>query len=164
MSTEPPPITLLQRREIEARIVAPLIRAVMKEVGEARALEILRDTIIGLARDSGADFARQLGEASLPAFSTVIEKWQEGGALEIETLKSTPDQLDFNVTRCRYAEMYRALGMEDLGGAMSCCRDFALIEGFDPTVSLTRTQTILEGAPYCDFRFRAQPDAPITRD
>lgn len=155
MADEPPPLTLLQRREIEARIVAPLVRAFMAEVGEARALEILRATIIGLAREAGAGLARELGEASLPAFAESLDRWKAGGALEIDMIARTDDRLDFDVTRCRYAEMYRALGMADLGGSMSCCRDFALIEGFNPSVTLTRTQTIMEGASHCDFRFRA---------
>ncbi len=50
--------------------------------------------------------------------------------------------------------MYRALGLEDLGFSLSCCRDFAVIEGFNPELTLDRTQTLMEGAPCCDFRFR----------
>jgi hypothetical protein len=36
---------------------------------------------------------------------------------------------------------------------LSCARDYALIEGFNPDVSLKRTQTIMEGATHCDFRY-----------
>ena len=64
------------------------------------------------------------------------------------------EKLSFNVTRCRYAEMYRALGLADLGGSLSCQRDFALAQGFNPAIQLDRTQTIMEGASHCDFRFR----------
>lgn len=153
MSTDPTAMTLLQRREIEANIVAPLVRAVMGELGEARTLELLREVVAGLARQSGAAMAVEFGDASLSAFARGLDRWKEGGALEIDMLAEAPDRLEFNVTRCRYAEMYRALGMADLGGSLSCCRDFALVEGFNPEVKLTRTQTIMEGAPHCDFRF-----------
>ena len=78
----------------------------------------------------------------------------ENDALELEILEQTPTRLSFNVTRCRYAEMYRALGLPDLGGSLSCQRDYALAQGFNPAIELTRTQTIMEGAPFCDFRFR----------
>ena len=74
--------------------------------------------------------------------------------LEIEMLEKTPQRLSFNVVRCRYAEMYRSLGLADLGASLSCQRDFALSEGFNPEIQLTRTQTLMEGAAYCDFRFR----------
>jgi hypothetical protein len=49
--------------------------------------------------------------------------------------------------------MYRALGVPELGALLSCNRDAALIEGFNPAVKLTRTQTIMNGASFCDFRY-----------
>lgn len=149
-------VSLLEQREIEARIVGPLIRAFVAELGEDRALAVVRQVITDLARTSGADLARSLGEASLTAFARGLERWQEGGALEIETIHADERTLEFNVTRCRYAEMYRALGLADLGASLSCQRDFALIEGFNSGYTLTRTQTLMEGASHCDFRFRAR--------
>ena len=60
------------------------------------------------------------------------------------------------MTRCRYAEMYRALGMVELGATLSCDRDGSLIAGFNPNVRFTRTQTIMAGADHCDFRFEIE--------
>lgn len=156
----PLPLPLLQRREIEARIVGPLIRAVRAELGDEKSLDLLRGVIADLARAAGADLARELGEQTLEAFTTSLDRWREGGALEIEMLEGSSDRLSFNVTRCRYAEMYHALGLADLGPALSCQRDFSLVQGFNPSIHLTRTQTIMEGAPYCDFRFHA-PSPPL---
>ncbi len=147
--------TLLERREIEAGIAGPLIRAFQKELGTERTLEIVRGVIADLAREGGADLARRVGEASLSAFASCLDLWRAGGALELDILEQSPERLEFNVTRCRYAEMYRALGLADLGSSLSCQRDFALVEGFNPEIALTRTQTLMEGAPFCDFRFRA---------
>ena len=152
---EPADLTLLQRREIEARIVGPLIRGFADELGTEKTLEIVRKVIVSLAHEAGADLASQLGEASLEAFARGIDRWQAGGALVLDILESSSDRLSFNVTRCRYAEMYRALGLADLGGTLSCSRDFALVEGFNPSITLERTQTLMEGAPHCDFRFHA---------
>jgi hypothetical protein len=114
--------------------------------------------IAGLARQSGADLARRLGAASLEAFAQCLDRWSEGGALEIDRLEQSAERLSFNVTRCRYAEMYTALGLGALGSSLSCQRDFSLSEGFNPAIRLTRTQTIMDGAPYCDFRFQFNPD------
>ncbi len=148
-------LSLLERREIEAKIVGPLIRAVREELGEEKTLALVRGVVAELARESGADLARRFGEATLTAFAGCLDLWSEGGALEIELLEQSDERLDFNVTRCRFAEMYRALGLADLGSSLSCMRDFALVQGFNAEITLTRTQTIMEGAPYCDFRFRA---------
>ena len=69
-------------------------------------------------------------------------------------IEESEEVLSFNVTRCRYAELYESLGIREIGTIFSCARDFALIEGFKPNVTLVRTQTIMEGASYCDFRYR----------
>jgi len=155
MSSVGPSLTLLEQREIEAKVVGPLIRGFAAEVGQVRALEVVRGVISGLAREGGAELARRLGDASLEAFASGLDLWSAGGALEIDVLERSPERLSFNVTRCKYAEMYRALGLADLGGSLSCQRDFALVEGFNPGITLTRTQTLMEGASHCDFRFRA---------
>jgi L-2-amino-thiazoline-4-carboxylic acid hydrolase len=153
-----PSLTLLERREMEARIVGPLVRAFVKEFGPEKSLAIVREVISQLARDSGAELALSVGEASLEAFARCLDLWKAGGALEIVVLEQSPHRLDFNVTRCRYAEMYRALGLADLGSSLSCQRDFALIEGFNPKVTLRRSQTLMEGAAFCDFRFATEDD------
>ncbi len=150
-----PRLTLLQQREIEASIVGPLVRAFAGEFGAEKTLELVRGVISELARQGGAGLARGLGEDTLTAFSLCLDRWKEGGALELEVLEQSPERLSFNVTRCRYAEMYRAMGLTDLGSSLSCQRDFSLIEGFNPAITLTRTQTLMEGAPFCNFRFRA---------
>jgi hypothetical protein len=159
-SANPPVLTLLQQREVEAQIAGPLIRALIVEIGEERALRLVQGVIADLARESGDDLAHRLGETTLLAFSQALDRWKEGNALEIDLLEQTPEKLSFNVTRCRYAEMYHALGLGDLGFSLSCRRDFALIEGFNPEIALTRTQTLMQGASHCDFRFTATDPPP----
>ena len=146
-------VDLLVRREIEARIIAPLLEAMAEEFGRERVLEITRQTIVNIAREQGAQLAASTGECTLTQFAASLETWQRGDALRIDMLEQTGKRLSFDVTRCRYAEMYERLGASDLGALLSCNRDHALIEGFNPNITLTRTQTIMEGAPCCDFRF-----------
>ena len=157
-------LPLIDQREIEARIVGPLIHAFIAEIGEQRTLEIVRGLIRDLARKGGSDLAKALGDHSLEAFARGLDRWRENGALEIDMLEQSPTRLSFNVTRCRYAEMYKALGLGDLGGSLSCERDFALVQGFNPEIELTRTQTIMEGAACCDFRFRHRASASTSDD
>jgi hypothetical protein len=147
-------LTLLERREVEAKVVGPLVRGFEAAFGREATLRVVREVVAGLARESGKELAGSLGDATLGAFRTCISAWNAGGALEMTVIEANADRLDFDVTRCRYAEMYRALGLEDLGGSLSCVRDFALVEGFNPDLELVRTQTLMEGATHCDFRFR----------
>jgi hypothetical protein len=149
-------IGILKRREIEARIIAPLINAFAAQFGRERVIEIAKQVIVEIARQQGKALADQVGGNTLAHFAGSKDAWVRGGALETEVLQLTDTAYDFNVTRCRYAEMYRALGIPELGGVLSCGRDFALGEGFNPNLKLTRTQTIMEGAPLCDFRYRIE--------
>ena len=165
MPPEPPRLTLLQQRTIEARVLGPLIRAFQEELGAERANAIARRAIEGIARQRGRELAGRMGRDDLEAFVEVTNTWRGQGDLEIEVLERTPTRYSFNVTRCRFAEMYRELGLADLGGILSCGRDFVLCQGFSPRIRLRRTQTIMQGAPYCDFRYTCTPaegqgDAP----
>jgi hypothetical protein len=153
---------VLSRREIEARILAPLIGAFAAEFGRDRVLEIARRVIVQIAREQGRSLAEQMGGNGLAHFVKSKENWVKGDALSIEVRQVSETAYDFDVTRCRYAEMYRALGIPELGAVLSCGRDFALGEGFNPDLKLTRTQTIMEGAPCCDFRYRLEPPTPPT--
>jgi L-2-amino-thiazoline-4-carboxylic acid hydrolase len=64
------------------------------------------------------------------------------------------DTFELNVTGCRYAEFYQELGAPELGFLLTCSADFPFAEGFGGEVELTRTQTIMQGADHCDFRYR----------
>ena len=152
-------IGVLTRREVEARILAPVIDALGREFDRDRVMAIVRDVIVRLAEDQGRALAEAAGDTSLTAFAGTLEPWTRGGALELEVVEQSDRRLAFNVTRCRYAEMYRALGIPELGAVLSCNRDASLIDGFNPDVRFTRTQTIMQGAPCCDFRYE-QPGAP----
>jgi hypothetical protein len=148
------PLPLLQQREIEANVIAPLVRAFAAEVGEERAREVLAGVIRELARQSGCAAAAAVGGNDLLHLKRVVETWTTNGALELDVLRDDPDALEFNVTRCRYAEMYRRLGLADLGPILSCSRDGVMIEGFNSQIEFRRTQTLMEGATHCDFRYR----------
>lgn len=147
-------IGVLNRREVEARLLAPLIEALGERFGREQVIDVVRETIREIARKQGAELATSMGGDSLPLFADSMAAWTQDDALELTVLVQNDDQFDFNVTRCRYAELYRALGVPELGAVFSCNRDATLIEGFNPEVDFSRTQTIMQGAPFCDFRYR----------
>jgi len=147
-------IGVLTRREVEARILIPVINALGDAFGRDEVLAVVRDTIVRIAREQGAVLGQQMGGNSLKHFVDSLAYWTRDNALEIDVIEESEEVLSFNVTRCRYAELYESLGIREIGTSFSCTRDFALIEGFNPDIALERTQTIMEGAPHCDFRYR----------
>lgn len=145
-------INMLTRREIEARIAGPLIKAFMEEFGRDKVLKVVSRLIKSLARESGAELGQRMGNNTMGDFARGLNAWKEGGALEIEELELTQSKYCFDVTRCRFADMYKELGMEELGVVLSCSRDFDLVEGFNPRMGLVRKKTVMEGNDRCDFR------------
>ena len=152
-------VPLLTQRRIEAAFAKGVYDEMVTAFGEEAARRVLTNAVLRMARASGAELARKApaGAPDLKSFREILGLWTEEDALSLDVLKSTDEELHFNVTRCRYAEMYRAMGLAELGGILSCNRDGALCEGYDPKLRLTRTQTIMQGAPYCDFRYRRTP-------
>lgn len=149
-------VSILTRREIEARIAGPLIRAFAEEFGQEKTLEIASRVIRSLAKESGGQLAKMVGGNTLEHFLKVEEKMSQDDALVQDVLERDDKKYYTNCIRCRFAEMYKELGMPELGFVLSCGRDFAMTEGFNPKLKLKRTQTIMEGAEYCDFRFHLE--------
>ena len=71
-----------------------------------------------------------------------------------ESFPSRFSRFEIDVTGCRYAEFYKELGEPELGFLLVCGADFTTAEGFGPDIKLTRTQTIMQGASHCDFRYK----------
>jgi L-2-amino-thiazoline-4-carboxylic acid hydrolase len=146
---------ILTRRRIEAAFAKGVYEEMKAELGEEQARRILSNAVVKMAKSAAADLAEQApdGRTDLDHFRSILSLWTAEDALRIDVVKSTETEFHFNVTRCRYAEMYRSLGLGDLGGVLSCNRDGAFCEGYDSRLKLERTQTLMQGAPYCDFRY-----------
>jgi hypothetical protein len=150
-------ISHLQRRKIEGRVLIPFIQALRDKFGEDAAREVVDATIRKLAAEDGARWAATYGRKTASLRKLTEELWAGGGSLDVQIISESEDHLDFNVTRCRYAEFYKELGLSDLGFRMHCNRDHAMVVGFNSELELSRNQTIMEGASHCDFRFRKRP-------
>src|SRR5262249_23713141 len=132
--------------------------ACREKFGDDATREVVEVTIRRLAEQDGEGWAARFG-SGLPSLKAVAENvWAGGGSLEIDVVSQSHDHLDFNLTRCRYAECYKDLGLADIGFLVHCNRDHAMVAGFNPDVELMRTQTLMEGNSHCDFRFRKRDE------
>ena len=98
------------------------------------------------------------GKTSLETFIARQEPWLRGDALTIEVVEKAEGRYRYNVTRCKYAEMYRDMGLGEIGHLLSCQRDGTFCEGYDDRIKLKRTQTIMQGASHCDFDYTFEKD------
>lgn len=153
-------LPIIERRRIEAELLKEVYETLAEHYGKDEAKQLISESVRRSSIAQAAQFAAQAqGGTSLQSFIDIQSNWTAGSALEIEPVYRDDSHFDFNVTRCRYAEMYKAMGLGEIGGLLSCNRDGSFCEGYDPKLKMTRTQTIMEGASHCDFRYRYEADA-----
>ena len=154
-----PDLSLLDKTRIQAQVLVPVLRALRAELGTGQGR---RHRAAGLARlVEGAVRRDRRGIAGSPR-----RKWAaiqsifgevSGREVEVETRRHDKEALDIDVTRCRFADFFRALGEPDLGALLICEADFDIAAVGEGEVSLERAQTIMRGAPTCTFRYRFAP-------
>lgn len=148
-------LPILERRRIEAMILKHVLDVITERSGRAEAEAVIGATCSRSAIEQGKALAEDLGHApNLSDFADILPNWTKEDALEMDVLVTEPDEMAFNVTRCRYAEMYQEMGVGDIGHLLSCNRDGDFCVGYNPEIELTRTQTIMKGASHCDFRYK----------
>jgi len=152
---------ILARRKIEAEIIKPIYDILVRDLGKTRAQAIIGEAIEQAAVAAGAEFARNEPEgADLRSFVALQYLWEKDNALDVRVIDNDDEHYNYDVTRCRYAEMYHEMGLGEIGHLLSCARDEKFIVGYAPDVELTRTTTVMQGAPCCDFRYRVKKDKP----
>ena len=148
-------IPILLRRKIEAMILKHVLDVITERTSREEGEAVIGETCSRSAIEQGQQLAEALGRApDLTDFAEIQPNWTREEALQIEMREATEEKMDFNVTRCRYSEMYKEMGLGDIGHLLSCNRDGDFCIGYNPEIDLTRTQTIMKGASHCDFRYR----------
>ena len=147
-------LSLLERRRIEAGVLVPVIRAMQQEFGEEAVNRVVGQTIRAIARAQGEEVRRR---TNIETIGDLKDRMKRGpiseGSLIVDVVEDDERRFGFNVTRCKFVEMYEEMGAGDLGFLLSCNRDFASFEGMAPGLDFGRTQTRMQGAAHCDFRY-----------
>ena len=159
-TSSPAPLPMLEKRRIEAQILKCVFDVLVERHGRAEAETVIGEAVSNSAIAQGKEFrAKEDHEPDLKDFADLLPLWKMDGALEMDVIEESPDRLEFNITRCRYSEIYKDMGLGDIGHLLSCNRDGDFCIGYNPKMELTRTQTIMKGASHCDFRYRLKDSA-----
>ena len=156
-----PKVSLLDKTRMQAQVLVPVLRALRAELGN--------DTADAIVKQALRDWSKQLFAAIGDGIEgSPRQKWAaiqsvfgevSGREAEFEILRHDKEALEIDVTRCRFAEFFRALGEPELGALLICEADFDIAAAGDGEVSLDRAQTIMRGAPSCTFRYKFTPRA-----
>ena len=148
-------VPVIQQAKIQAEVLIPLIKALQAELGKERANALVRRALGDTYRRYGEEFWRTKNEKNLgKTIASAFVQYAREDALDYTVIEQSQDAFEIDVTGCRYAEFYKELGEPELGFLLVCGADFTTAEGFVPDIKLTRTQTIMQGASHCDFRYK----------
>jgi hypothetical protein len=156
-------IPMLEQRRIEALIVKNIFEVLVDRHGEKEAKQAITIAIKNAAIEQGNNFRtkhinKHGDEPSLLDFSELGRLWEMGGALKRKVHIKTNEKLEYDIIHCAYADMYKEMGLAHIGDLLSCNRDGTFCIGYNPKMKLKRSQTIMEGADFCDFRYEISKD------
>src|SRR5262245_62642007 len=124
--SDPQQLAMLERRRIEAAILKHVYDTLRASHGKevAQQTQTLASAVGASAMAQAGEMAQSVhGATSMQTFIDRQELWTRGGALEREVIEANESRYRFNVTRCKYAEMYREMGLSEIGHLLSCQRD-----------------------------------------
>jgi hypothetical protein len=139
---------ILDAVKIQARAVIPIVKALEREIGKERAHSIVGAAIAG-------DYARWQSQR-IPTRNLHPREGNLGHTFPVEgsVVDDTDTTFAVNMTKCRFAEYFRGIGEPEIGALLTCGVDFANEATQRPEWEFHRTQTLMKGAPFCDFRWR----------
>jgi hypothetical protein len=144
--------TILEAVQIQARAVIPIVKALEREIGRQRAHAIVGDAI---ANDYAQRQARRIPVRNLHPRSGDAARFFPVESLVVDDTETT---FGVNMTGCRFAEYFRSVGEPEIGALLTCGVDFANEALQRPNWEFKRTQTLMQGATHCDFRWRLRQD------
>jgi len=154
-----PDISLLDKTRVQAQVLVPLVRALRSELGRNKADAIVKQALRDWSKQLFAAIGAQIDGSPRRKWAAIQTPWAEvsGKEVEVTILRHDKEALDMDVTQCRFAEFFKALGEPELGALLICEADFDIAAVGDGEVSLERAQTIMQGAPSCTFRYKFAP-------
>jgi predicted ArsR family transcriptional regulator len=154
-----PKLSLLDKTRIQAQVLLPLLRALRSELGQDKANAIAREALRDWSKQLFAAIADSIDGSPRRKWASMHTAMAEITERDVTVEMSRHDKeaLEFDVTHCRFAEFFRALGEPELGALLVCETDFDIAAAGGDDVSFTRGQTIMQGAPSCTFRYKFAP-------
>ena len=151
-------VSFLDKARIQAQVLVPVVRALRAELGKDKADALVKQALSGWSRQLFAEIGKDIegGRRRWARMQGALNEISKAGVESTEPVKDA-GKLEFDVTRCRYAEFFRALDEPELGALLACQTDFDIAAASGDEVSLERNQTIMQGAASCTFRYRFAP-------
>src|SRR3979411_1114343 len=121
-----PMISRLDKTRIQAQVLVPVLRALRAELGKDKADAIVKQALRNWSRQLFAAIGDGIEGSPRRKWAAMQSVFGEvsGREVEVEMLRHDKEAMDIDVTRCRFAELFRAPGERELGALLICEADF----------------------------------------
>lgn len=157
-----PDISLLDKTRIQAQVLVPVMRALRAELGREKADAIVTKAL----RDWSHQVFAAIGEGIEGTPGRKFAKMDKALAdatlqeVTVDMHRRDREAVEFDVTSCRFADFFRSLNEPELGALLVCQTDIDIAAAGASAVSFNRSQTLMQGAPSCTFRYKFAPRLP----
>jgi predicted ArsR family transcriptional regulator len=154
-----PKLSLLDKTRIQAQVLVPVLRALRSELGKEKADAIVKQALRDWSKQLFAAIGDGIEGGPRRKWAALQAAWAQITEPHVmaEIRRHDTEAFEVDITQCRFAEFFRALGEPELGALLICEADFDVVAAGGGEVSLTREQTIMKGAPSCTFRYKFAP-------
>ena len=152
-------ITMLDKVKIQAQVLVPVMRALRAELGRDKADALVKGALRDWSKGLFAEIGKDIEGGPYRKFATMNTALADVTMQEVSFDMHRRDKqaLEFDITSCRFAEFFRALGEPELGALLICHVDADIADAGGDEVNFSRTQTLMQGASCCNFRYKFEP-------
>jgi predicted ArsR family transcriptional regulator len=154
-----PKLSLLDKTRIQVQVLLPVLRSLRSELGREKADAIVKQALRGWSKQLFASIGDGIEGGPRRKWAALQTAWAQISEphVTVELRRHDKEAFDVDITQCRFAEFFRALGEPDLGALLVCELDFDVAAAGSGEVSLTRDKTIMQGESSCTFRYKFAP-------
>jgi len=154
-----PGLSLLEKTRIQAQMLVPVMRALRAELGRDKANALVKGALRDWSRQVFAKIGDGIEGSPGRKFAKTNRSLEEVTLSEVtfEMHRRDKEALEFDVTSCRFAEFFRALGEPELGALLVCSADIDIAAAGAEDVNFKREQTLMQSTKSCTFRYKFAP-------
>ena len=136
----------------------PHLKNLAHQVGRDQLIEMLKKSSLTIGEEHGKASAQARPNHDLSTYGNHLESmftkpgfWSS--VVSYDNLQKGEKAVSIHFTECLWAKTFRDANAPDLGYAAACFQDYGSIQGFNPKIKLTRSQTLMQGGDHCDFEW-----------
>jgi hypothetical protein len=154
-----PNLSLLEKTRIQAQVLVSVMPALRAEIGREKADAIVRGTLREWSRQLFAAIGESVDGSPRRKWAAMQGALNDVTAREVtfDILRQDKEALEIDVTTCGFSDFFRALGEPELGALLVCQTDIDIAAAGEGEVHFDRSQTLMQGAPCCTFRYKFEP-------